>query len=80
MTRRPLVLCFMFLFMLPVVSGFTQQLPPDAAVVRKQVDGFLRENPAVARDIESRTIARENLEWMFRIAAAPRVVMPAEKR
>ena len=80
MTRRSLVLCFMFLFMLPVVSGFTHQVPLDAAVVRKQLDGFLRENPAVARDIESRTIARENLEWMFRIAAAPRVVMPAEKR
>tara|TARA_B100000686_G_scaffold239850_1_gene248280 strand:- start:398 stop:616 length:219 start_codon:yes stop_codon:yes gene_type:complete len=60
--------------------GGTQQAPPAAAVVRKQVDGFLRENAAVARDIESRTIARENSEWMFRITAVPRVVMSAEKR
>ena len=62
----------MFLLTLPIVPGFTQQVPPDVAVVRNQVDGFLRENPSVARYIESRTIARENLEWMFRTAATPR--------
>ena len=68
MTRLSLSLCFMLI----TVPASAQQGKQDLAALRRQVDAFLQENPAIARDIEAQNIARENLEWMFRVAAAQR--------
>ena len=66
--------------LLVTVHAFAQQEQPDAVATRKQVDEFLKENPTVVRDIQTQTIARENLEWMFRIGAATREAGKSDAR
>ena len=68
MTRLSLSLCVV----LVAAPAFAQKEQQDPAAIRKKVDAFLKENPAVVRDIEAQNIARENLEWMFRVGEAKR--------